>query len=722
MIIPTHNDAAILPGLLERMHRTLSLYGEWEAIIVDERSADNLGEMVRLLALQYPIKLITGLGKNKEAQLICEGLKAAQYPILAVFNAGAEYRPEDLGVMWEGLMAGEADVVVTRRNGGAKKTVGQRMFQRGEWLFMRLMFGLNYDAGSSLIMFSRQYLPVATSAGLKNFNLSFLWHAAQAGARIAEQDILYIQEGKRVDPMRTVVGGLVMAWEALLIRLRGLLVVPFADGNQIGQAGSGICYKDKKYITHNYLPPEQSAFKRFNRKEIIILILIAICLGFGFHKNWQATLVGIVGAVSLIYLMDVIFMFLLSARSLLASPEIKAEQAEIDRLKDEDLPVYTVLCPLYKEPEVVEQFVEAMRGIDWPTDKLDVQLLIEEDDQLTQEMINWMVLPPHIQVRIVPPGLPKTKPKACNYGLAHAKGEYVVIFDAEDIPEPDQLKKAYIAFQKVEPEVVCMQARLDYFNAKQNLLTRLFATEYNLWFGVILPGLYALQAPIPLGGTSNHFRRMVLDELSGWDPFNVTEDCDLGIRLFSLGYRTAIIDSNTHEEANSQLGNWIRQRSRWIKGYAQTQLVAWRKIDAIALQGWDKFIIFILVFVHKAFSLFINPLLWLLTIGYFLAPHMVQPLTKMLFSGPIGYIGAFTMIVGNFLYFYSHILAAIKTKQWWMVKYTFVIPFYWLLMSVAGWYGMWQLIVKPHYWEKTRHGLSAQPKKIWVPLASGSEV
>ena len=297
--------------------------------------------------------------------------------------------------------------------------------------------------------------------------------------------------------MRTVVGGLVMAWEALLIRLRGLLVVPFADGNQIGQAGSGICYKDKKYITHNYLPPEQSAFKRFNRKEIIILILIAICLGFGFHKNWQATLVGIVGAVSLIYLMDVIFMFLLSARSLLASPEIKAEQAEIDRLKDEDLPVYTVLCPLYKEPEVVEQFVEAMRGIDWPTDKLDVQLLIEEDDQLTQEMINWMVLPPHIQVRIVPPGLPKTKPKACNYGLAHAKGEYVVIFDAEDIPEPDQLKKAYIAFQKVEPEVVCMQARLDYFNAKQNLLTRLFATEYNLWFGVILPGLYAFQAPIP---------------------------------------------------------------------------------------------------------------------------------------------------------------------------------------------------------------------------------
>jgi len=267
-------------------------------------------------------------------------------------------------------------------------------------------------------------------------------------------------------------------------------------------------------------------------------------------------------------------------------------------------------------------------------------------------------------------------------------------------------------------DIVCLQARLDYYNAKQNLLTRLFAAEYNLWFGLILPGLYALKAPIPLGGTSNHFPRRILEKISGWDPFNVTEDCDLGLRLYSLGYRTAIIDSITHEEANSRLGNWLRQRSRWIKGYLQTQLVITRHPQTIARQGWLPFFYFILVFFHKPISVFINPLLWLLTINYFIAPLFWQPIIDLLYSGPNSYIGGFSMIVGNFLYFYAHMLAALKTKQWWLAKYTFIIPFYWLLIGLGGWYGFWQLLTKPHYWEKTKHGFHLNPVKksqFWLP-------
>jgi cellulose synthase/poly-beta-1,6-N-acetylglucosamine synthase-like glycosyltransferase len=717
VIIPVCNAAETLTELIERVHQTLSWYGEWEAIIVDDHSTDNSIAIAEEFAECYPIQILPRAGEKSKVRAIREGLKAARYPALAVIEAGLRYRPEYLGIMFERIQTGEADIVVTRRDAGVRKTIGQWMSWAYSKLIIRLLFGLDYDSQSSLKMFTRKYLPAAMlSTGLKNFDLPFLWHAAQAGARIVEQDIICDEQRKKAGMIRFIIDGSVMVKESFWLKLRGLSPLPLTDEEQIGQAGSGIWYKDKKFITHNYLPSEQSAFKRFNRKQIVILLMFLAGLAAAFLVNWQAALVAMVGLMSLVYLMDVVFMLLLSVKSLLSSPEISIEQEEIKGLVDEDLPVYTILCPLYKEPEVVEQFVKAMMEIDWPADKLDVQLLIEEDDQLTKEVLDWMYLPGHIQVRVVPQGLPKTKPKACNYGLAYARGEYVVIFDAEDIPERDQLKKAYLAFQKVGPEVVCMQARLDYYNARQNLLTCLFATEYNLWFGVVLPGLYAWNAPIPLGGTSNHFRRAVLNELSGWDPFNVTEDCDLGIRLFSLGYRTAIIDSNTHEEANSQLGNWIRQRSRWIKGYAQTQLVAWREIDAIAEQGWDKFLIFILVFVHKAFSLFINPFLWLLTIGYFMEPHLVEPVTKLLFSGPIGYIGTVTMLVGNFLYFYSHMLAAVKTRQWWMVKYTFVIPFYWLLMSVAGWYGMWQLIVKPHYWEKTRHGLSARPNVSWQVL------
>ena len=183
---------------------------------------------------------------------------------------------------------------------------------------------------------------------------------------------------------------------------------------------------------------------------------------------------------------------------------------------------------------------------------------------------------------IVPQSLPKTKPKACNYGLRQAHGEYVVIYDAEDIPEPDQLKKAYLALRRtVSRSVICAQAKLNFYNSHQNVLTRLFTTEYSLWFDLMLTGLQSARCPIPLGGTSNHFRVRHLRMLQGWDAFNVAEDCDLGIRIAQKDYATVIFNSTTFEEANSNLANWMRQRSRWIKGYMQTYFVHLRSPQAL---------------------------------------------------------------------------------------------------------------------------------------------
>src|SRR5258708_5513213 len=186
-------------------------------------------------------------------------------------------------------------------------------------------------------------------------------------------------------------------------------------------------------------------------------------------------------------------------------------------------------------------------------------LLLEEDDTETIETVKTMLLPSYVRTVIVPQSMPKTKPKACNYGLSFAKGKYLVIFDAEDMPDPLQLKKAYLGFQKVPSNVKCLQAKLSYYNSRQNLLTRFFTAEYALWFDLTLPGLQSLNSALPLGGTSNHFETVVLKKLKGWDPFNVTEDADLGVRLFQEGYRTAIIDSTTYEEATSSPKNWIRQ-------------------------------------------------------------------------------------------------------------------------------------------------------------------
>ena len=220
---------------------------------------------------------------------------------------------------------------------------------------------------------------------------------------------------------------------------------------------------------------------------------------------------------------------------------------------------------------------EEIGKLDYPQEKLEVMLLLEADDAETRNALETSGLPPYCRVITIPDLPPKTKPRACNFGLARARGEFCVIYDAEDAPEPDQLRKAYVVFRRdTEKKVLCVQGKLNYFNSRYNLLTRLFTVEYSTYFDLTLPGYQLFRLPLPLGGTSNHFRTEILRGIGGWDPFNVTEDCDLGLRIYEYGYKTKLMNSTTYEEANSQLWNWMRQRSRWVKGFVQTHLVHYR--------------------------------------------------------------------------------------------------------------------------------------------------
>jgi cellulose synthase/poly-beta-1,6-N-acetylglucosamine synthase-like glycosyltransferase len=303
---------------------------------------------------------------------------------------------------------------------------------------------------------------------------------------------------------------------------------------------------------------------------------------------------------------------------------------------------------------------------------------------------------------VVPHSFTKTKPKACNHALDYMKGDYAVIFDAEDIPEPEQLKKAVLAFEKVSDNTICLQAKLNYYNPHQNVLTKLFTLEYSLWFEVILTGLQSVNGPIPLGGTSNHFRSQYLHELKGWDPFNVTEDADLGMRISKNGYKTAIFDSVTMEEANSQLKNWLKQRSRWIKGYMQTYLVHMQDPFDFSLTDFG---IFQLVIGGKVLSALINPIMWIMTIGYFMDRAQLGGFISSLYVGPMLYVGGFTLIIGNFIYAYIFMIGVAERRQWSLVKYAILAPFYWLIISMAAYYALWELIVRPFHWNKTKHGL-----------------
>ena len=382
---------------------------------------------------------------------------------------------------------------------------------------------------------------------------------------------------------------------------------------------------------------------------------------------------------------------------------IHISRATYDALDDETLPVFTILLPLYHESEVVEKLVAHIGNLDYPKDKLDVKVLLEENDDETLQAISAFGLPAWCELIIVPDIGPKTKPRACNVGLQHARGSYCVIYDAEDQPEPDQLKKVICAYQQVPDNVVCLQAKLNFFNAQESLLSRCFALEYTTWFDLYLPGLHAIRAPIPLGGTSNHFKTAALKQLDGWDPYNVTEDCDLGIRIAEAGHATRIIDSVTWEEAPCRIPDWIGQRSRWIKGYFQTFWVhtrqPWQRIRKLGAWGFFQMLLSV---GGQVACVICNPICWLVLLLwlYWQWPiiYVHAPYTLVLFAVSLA------LFQFNALFLGIHLIAALRRRNYALLPAVTLLPFYWILVSIGAWRGVLEFFWSPYKWVKTAHG------------------
>src|SRR5438477_2612788 len=389
-----------------------------------------------------------------------------------------------------------------------------------------------------------------------------------------------------------------------------------------------------------------------------------------------------------------------------------AGSAPVAALQASYLPVYTVLVPLHREGRIVPALVQRLAQIDYPPARLQVLLLVEADDEETQAAIERHRLPPHIRPMLMPPGEPRTKPRALNIGLQDARGEYIVIFDAEDQPDPDQLRKAVAAFRTLPRDVVCVQARLLFYNRAQSLLTRLFAIDYAVWYHQFLPGLTkGLTRPgsfVPLGGTSNHFRVEELRRMGGWDPFNVTEDCDLGVRLGRRGSRVAVLDSTTWEEAVPYPGAWVRQRSRWVKGYLQTYLVHMRHpLQLLRQLGGRGFVDFQALVGASSILLLINPLMWLLTAAYMAGKGTpFGAFIESLYPPAVYYPALLSLVAWNFIFFYSNAYICVRHGFLDLTRYALLTPVYWALMSVGAWMGLISLIHNPFYWAKTEHGVS----------------
>jgi cellulose synthase/poly-beta-1,6-N-acetylglucosamine synthase-like glycosyltransferase len=423
-----------------------------------------------------------------------------------------------------------------------------------------------------------------------------------------------------------------------------------------------------------------------------LIVILAMCLAMAPERT-----VFVIQAVGMLAFLSCVLLRLFAMRT--ARPLKFVDQPVPNPA---DLPVYSVLVALYREREVITQLLISLGKLQWPHGKLEIRLVCEEDDTETLEILQTHELRPFIELVKVPQGGPRTKPKALAYALPLCSGEYVTLYDAEDRPHPMQLIEAWRAFERDTPDLACVQAPLVVTNQNESLLSLMFAFEYAALFRGLLPWLAQKDAVLPLGGTSNHFRRSALMDVGGWDGHNVTEDADLGLRLKRFGYRIGVIGLPTLEEAPEDFRTWMPQRIRWYKGWLQTWLVhmrdparLWREL------GPASFALTQILFLGTLLSVLIHPVA-LATVAW-LVIKLVQSDVIVIphVAMAVGGVASIVIGYGAFLGLGHVTLSRHERRQFW--KVALLMPAYWLLLSVAAWRALYELYRRPHQWNKTRH-------------------
>lgn len=369
-------------------------------------------------------------------------------------------------------------------------------------------------------------------------------------------------------------------------------------------------------------------------------------------------------------------------------------------LGDAALPRYTILCALYREEAVVGGLLASLARIDYPRAKLDIKLVLEADDPKTLAAIRRAAPDAAVEVVVVPALGPRTKPKALMMALPFATGDLVVVYDAEDRPGRGQLREAAETFAAADCRLGCLQAPLAIVNPRDSLLARFFAAEYDALFHVLLPALVRFNLPIPLGGTSNHFRRAALDQSLGWDPYNVTEDADLGFRLARNGWRIGTLATPTLEEAPVTFGAWLRQRSRWFKGWMQTLAILARDPRRLIREIGPVGLLVLAATLAGAVG---SALVHLTCLAAFLVAWLLH--------GPPPWAGAGAAVfllgyVGSITYKSVGLVRAGRPRlQPWLV----LLPVVWVAMGLAALKAVADLWHRPFHWEKTPHGAGCWP-------------
>lgn len=481
-----------------------------------------------------------------------------------------------------------------------------------------------------------------------------------------------------------------------LAEVFGPLIFSVAPARQIEAAllaasGPGLARRAETRVA---LEESCRRFPRLTSARAALVLLLTLALITALSSTIRTALT-IWAVVTLVLAMGLKFAALIA--SLRPDPANTLPPPVIARL-----PTVSIIVALYRESEIAGRLIRRLGRLDYPKELLDIVLVVEEDDAMTRAALARADLPGWMRVVTAPEGRVKTKPRALNFALDHCRGSIVGVYDAEDAPEPDQIRKVVERFHCRGAEVACLQGALDFYNPETNWLSRCFTIEYASWFRVMLPGLQRLGLPIPLGGTTLFFRRTALEKLGGWDAWNVTEDADLGLRLVRHGLRTEIIGTTTFEEANCRTIPWVKQRSRWIKGYMMTYLthmrrplLLWRQIGA-----W-RFLGFQILFLGSLSQALLGPVLWSYWALALVPGHPAAgALSGELMPWVMGLFLA-AELCNITLGLFGLKRSGHKLNAVWVVSMNLYFP----LQAFAAYKALWELLHRPFYWDKTSHGL-----------------
>ena len=443
------------------------------------------------------------------------------------------------------------------------------------------------------------------------------------------------------------------------------------------------------------LPLHRSS-RNWNARKALVGTLAATCAMIGL------TILSPTAVLTVLTIVAVALLLLIGAVKTAAACFGHAPVPPADRLPQGELPLITLLIPLYREKAIAEHLLTRLEALDYPRERLDVCLVLEDNDHTTRDALSRIRLVSWMRAIVVPKGTLRTKPRALNYALPFARGSIVGVYDAEDAPATDQLQIVAATFASADPEVACLQGILDYYNSSANWLTRCFTIEYASWFRVVLPGYARMGLVVPLGGTTLFFRRDVLEELGAWDAHNVTEDADLGIRLARAGYKTVFIPTVTEEEANGRFWPWVKQRSRWLKGYGVTYAVHMRRPVQLwrDLGPWRFFGLQVL-FAGTLSQFLLAPLVW----SFWLIPLGLYHPAAALLSGPAFATLAVLFLLSELANFAIAALALRRARKGWLIPWALSLQLYFPLGAVAAYRGLMELTWKPFFWDKTMHGV-----------------